>query len=366
VVSGRRALTWPRLDPLDELPLVPFLFGPGGENLYDSTAIGEWLDRTGPHPAADQAPLLPTADAAVRLAARFADEALDELGLYLVHHNRWVVAARGNDAGERLARQMRPLLGPAAALLARRFPARQVRRLPYLFSVADPGDPRFRDLPAPLRPPARPGFPPTHGLLERLFGELLAAVEPVLAARPFLFGRRFGLADASLYGQLGMNRTDPEAWRWIQRDAPATAAWVERLAVGDFRGHRPDADFAVDPAIQPFLAWIARGFAPLMQQNHAAWERHRDAGETLFNEAAFDAGRALYDGSLAGHPYRSVAKTFQARVWRDLLRERAALAGPDRRRFDSWLPIGPVGAETARATISGQPPRGADSGGPIR
>ena len=44
----------------------------------------------------------------------------------------------------------------------------------------------------------------------------------------------------------------------------------------------------------------------------------RAAGETRFNEAAFDAGRALYDGTLLGRPFRSVAKTFQVRVWRDL------------------------------------------------
>ena len=55
-----------------------------------------------------------------------------------------------------------------------------------------------------------------------------------------------------------------------------------------------------------------------MQQNLAAWERHVDHGETLFNEPAFDAGRALYDGVLLGQPFRSVAKTFQVRVWRDL------------------------------------------------
>ena len=41
-------------------------------------------------------------------------------------------------------------------------------------------------------------------------------------------------------------------------------------------------------------------------------------GERLFNERAFDAGRALYDGTLLGKPFRAVAKTFQVRVWREL------------------------------------------------
>ena len=124
--------------------------------------------------------LLPAEEPALRFAARLVDEALDEVGLYLVHHNRWVVSARDNDAGPRLARQMRPLLGPAARVLAGRFPARQVRRLPYLFSVAPADAHAFADLPARLRPPTREGFPATHALLEQAFRRLLGAVEPVL------------------------------------------------------------------------------------------------------------------------------------------------------------------------------------------
>jgi 2-hydroxychromene-2-carboxylate isomerase/glutathione S-transferase len=253
LLAGRLPLTWPEKDPLDEFPLVPFLFGPGGENLYDSTSIGVWLDRTGPHPASGWTPLLPAEDRALRVALRLVDEALDEVGLYLVHHNRWVVSARDNDAGARLARQMRPLLGPAARLLARSFPARQVRRLPYLFSVAPEDLLRFADLPARLRPPAREEFPATHALLEEIFRRLLEAVEPLLSVRPFLFGERFTLADAGVYGQLAMNRTDPSAWAWIAREAPATGAWIERLAAGDFSGHRAAGPLVLDGALAPLL-----------------------------------------------------------------------------------------------------------------
>ena len=42
---GGLTLTWPQLSEDDEYPLVPYLFGPGGQNLYDSSAIAEWLDR---------------------------------------------------------------------------------------------------------------------------------------------------------------------------------------------------------------------------------------------------------------------------------------------------------------------------------
>ncbi|HXQ21557.1 MAG TPA: glutathione S-transferase family protein [Candidatus Acidoferrales bacterium] len=335
LVTRRLPLTWPQMTELDEFPLVPFLFGPGGENLYDSSAIALWLDGHGPHSNERATALVPADDPALRFAVRLIDEALDEIGLYLVHHNRWVVSARDNDAGARLAREMRPLLGPLAPLVGRFFPARQVRRLPYLFSVAPPDRARFDDLPVRLRPPTRAGFPPTHELLEQAFSELLTAIEGVLSRRPYLFGTRFTLADASVYGQLGMNRTDPSARAWIARAAPATQAWIDRIARGDFEEHRPDGELSLDDALAPLLSWICRTFVPLMQQNHDAWERHRAAGETRFNEAAFDAGRALYDGTLLGRPFRSVVKTFQVRVWRDLRAEWDALGASDRARLES-------------------------------
>jgi glutathione S-transferase len=334
LIHGRVALTWPAKDPLDEFPLVPFVFGPRGENLYDSSAIGVWLDAQG---WTRESPLFPKADSALHFAARLVDEALDEVGLYLVHHNRWVVSARDNDAGARLAREMRPLVGPFAPWLGRAFPARQVRRLPYLLSVA-PDDAGFADLPARLRPPRRSGFPPTHALLDAAYARLLGALEPLLAAQPFLFGERFTVADASVYGQLAMNRADPSADARLRHLAPAVHAWVERTARGEFCGHRPDGRLALEPAHAPLLGWIADTFVPLMQQNHDAFEQHRARGETRFNEEAFDAGRALYGGVLGGHPFRSVAKSFQVRVWRDLRREWDALATDARAQLATLLP----------------------------
>ena len=59
---------------------------------------------------------------------------------------------------------------------------------------------------------------------------------------------------------------------------------------------------------------------------------------TRFNEPAFDAGRALYDGRLLGQPFRSVAKSFQARVWRDQLAGWDALPDDARARLEARLP----------------------------
>src|SRR5262249_49013405 len=87
-----------------------------------------------------------------------------------------------------------------------------------------------------------------------------------------------------------------------------------------------------------------RTFVPLMQQNHDAWQQHQAAGETRFNEAAFDAGRSLYNGTLLGRPFRSVVKTFQVRVWRALRDEWDALGGEPQQRLEGLLPM-PLGLD---------------------
>jgi glutathione S-transferase len=321
------------MSELDEFPLVPFLLGPSGENLYDSSAIGEWLNTTGRITRIGAAPLLPMEDDALRFAIHIVDEYFDEFGLYLVHHNRWKISARDNNAGRRLADDMRPILGPIARILEHQFPPRQVKRLPYLFSVGEIDDRDFNDLPKRLRPPARKGFPPTHALLEGAFARLLAILEALLADRPYLFGDRFTLADASVYGQLAMNLSDASAEAIIRRDAPHVREWLERIEEADFKASLPDGQITLDAKVEPLLGEVGRIFVPLMQQNAAAFERHRTAGETRFNEAGFDAGRALYDGELDGRPFRSVAKTFQVRVWQSLLEKWDALSAADRSRM---------------------------------
>lgn len=317
LVHGVLPLTWPPMTPEDEFPLVPFLFGPDGENLYDSTAIGYWLDEKSPAKERRDS-LVAREPEKLRAAIGFIDEYADEWGLYMAHHFRWVVSARTCNAAARLVSELPPLLHLCRSRIERFFTARQVRRLNYLFSVAPAGF-TVQGLPAYRQPPSRPGFPPTHKLLEDAFSRLLAALEPVLAQRPFLFGRRFTLADAALFGQLAMNLEDPEANDYIARTAPTTHAWLRAIYDGRFPGYEPGAPLAVHDDLQPLFAEIGRTYVPLMQQQLRAYERFRLAGIATFNEAAFDAGQALYDGELCGHPFRSVAKSFQVKTWRSLL-----------------------------------------------
>jgi glutathione S-transferase len=142
---------WPQRDPLDEYPLVPYLLTDDGAVHMDSSAIAGWLDARPPGAAT---PLIPD-DPLTGFVCRLFDEAFDEIGLYCVHHHRWVVSHDDNDAGVRLAHEFRSLVpAPLRPLMAARFSRRQIRRLPYLFSVADRAQPARGGRPTP---PARSG-----------------------------------------------------------------------------------------------------------------------------------------------------------------------------------------------------------------
>jgi hypothetical protein len=218
---------------------------------------------------------------------------------------------------------------------ARRFARRQVRRLPYLFSVAPSGF-SIPGLPRDLIPPSRAGFPETHGLLDEAWERHLAGVEAVLAFQPYLLGGRFSVADAAVYGQLGMNLADPAAAASMRERAPVTFEWLCRIRDG---GHRGGADeLELGPILRPLLTTIAETFLPLMRQNAAAYGEASQRGARIFNEKAFDRGLACYDGELLGRPFRSVVKTFQVRVWRELREGWEALPDPDRARVSRILP----------------------------
>jgi hypothetical protein len=133
-----------------------------------------------------------------------------------------------------------------------------------------------------------------------------------------------------------MNLTDHSAARALAERAPRTHAWLCGIRDHEHLEHRGALE-ATD-ALRPLLEIIAQTFVPLMRQNERA---HIDAcarGESLFNEAAFDRGRALYAGELLGRPFRSVVKSFQVRSWVDLRCRWTALSPEDREIVDGWIP----------------------------
>ncbi|MEM9253888.1 MAG: glutathione S-transferase C-terminal domain-containing protein [Pseudomonadota bacterium] len=334
---ARRVLRYPAVPTsLDEYPSVPYYTFDARAFYYDSSALARHLDALLP-----ARPSLLPAQAATAFVCQLIDEALDEFGLYMVHHMRWVVSAHTNIMGVRTAAEMAPLLPPGfRLLLAKQLPRRQVRRCPYLFSVAPEG---FDvGVESPLTPPSREGFPATHELLENAWEDYLAALEGLLAQQPFVLGPRFTLADAAVYGQLAMNLVDGVAAERLQSLAPRCYAWL--CGIRDGSHLESVGEPIVTEALTPLIKQVGDTFVPLMQQNASAYQDAVAAGERVFNEAAFDAGRALYDGTLCGQPFRSVVKTFQVQVWRDLQSAWKALDAPAKRQLEHVLGNGTVAA----------------------
>jgi glutathione S-transferase len=316
---------------LDEYPEVPYYSLDGKQLYYDSTGLALHLDSmlTSAHP------LLP-AEETTRFLCRLIDDAFDEFGLYMAHHNRWVTSAQTNVMAATTTSDMRSILPPfmrkrVKSNLARR----QVRRCPYLFSVAP--EEYSCDMPAELTPPSRAGFPATHELLDQAWRRHLAAMELILEQQPFLLGERFTLADASAYGQLGMNLVDGRAADIMRELAPLTFRWLHQINNGKHQGSA--GKLVATDRLTPLLQAIAETYIPLMQQNQAAYENASAQDQRLFNEAAFDRGEALYDGSLMGLPFRSVAKSFQVSSWRELCEQWHALTEPAREQLNTQFPF---------------------------
>jgi len=145
----------------------------------------------------------------------------------------------------------------------------------------------------------------------------------------------------------GINLVSRRAEKSLQNSA---IAQLELLAPNTFRwlcairdGRQGEqcgqgrADLALTSSLKPLLRIITSTFVALMRQNEKAYEDAVADGETVFNEAAFDRHRALYDGHLLGHPFRAVAKTFQVRVWRELKESWQALDVQDRNSLEQEL-----------------------------
>lgn len=300
-----------RIAGLDEYPSVPFYTEDSGQFFYDSTGLALHLDE---HTDRHDAPLVPN-DPAQAFVCRLIDDAFDEFGLYMVHHNRWVISSKTNKMGVVTGKEMNKLLPVGIGkLVTWSMPRRQVRRCPYLFSVAPEG--YEGGLSDALTPPARGGFPATHNLLDTAWRNYLAAMEGLLQQQPYLLGDRFTLADASAYGQLSMNLIDGKAADLLKELAPTTYNWLCGIRGGEHIGSR--GQLYLSDGLLGLVDAMAETFTPLMHQNTAAYNNAVAAGESLFNEAAFDQGRALYSGQLMGHDFRAVVKSFQIPVWSDL------------------------------------------------
>lgn len=91
---------------LDEYPAVPYYTEDGHAVYYDSTGLAHYLDQ---HRERHEFSLLPQ-EPELRFVCQLIDEAFDEFGLYMVHHNRWIVSAKTNQMGRITGKEMGKLL----------------------------------------------------------------------------------------------------------------------------------------------------------------------------------------------------------------------------------------------------------------
>ncbi len=323
--SRNKVYKYPQMTPLDEYPGVPYLIQNDGSIQYDSSGISRWLDDTRGNQVAHS--LWPQ-EPELAFVAQLIDDAMDDFGIYLAHHLRWVHSAATNDAGRRLHKEFGALLFWAnERKFEVNFSKRQVRRLPYLFSM--PSTDYQQNVPEYLKAPIESDWPETHTLLDKAWQEILGSLEQVLSVQSYLLGERFTIADASVYGMLGMLLDDPTAKADMLERAPITHQWLLDIKSGKHVNDRSDKPLTLSAALVPFVEVLCQYFAPLMEQNEAAYEKYKGQGETLFNEPAWRKRRSLYSGELQGHSFTSVVKTFQVQAWHDIKSSWRSLSGSE-------------------------------------
>ena len=188
----------PRKVGVAQLPTVEL---PGGRWMTDTTPMIAWLEQQ--HPAPAVIPEDPVQALFALLIEDFGDEWLWRPAM----HYRWNNAADRELLSRMLATELIRIPLPLA--LRRRWIAwRQAR----LFVRGDGVDRSTRP----------------H--MDAAYTRVLDRLEPVFAARPFLFGERPTVADFGLFGSMFRHfALDPTPGRIMRDRAPAVYRWVARV-----------------------------------------------------------------------------------------------------------------------------------------
>ncbi|MFN3522069.1 MAG: glutathione S-transferase N-terminal domain-containing protein [Phenylobacterium sp.] len=152
--------------------------------------------------------------------------------------------------------------------------------------------------------------------VEALFHATLDALEPIFAARPYLFGQRPCEADFGLFGSMFRHFShDPTPQDLMRRRAPHTLAWVARLWAASPQAIEAAPPLAGAPAdLDPFLAEANDGYLPYLAANAAAWR----------------AGASSVRAEAKGGVFITRPSPYHVRCLDDLKRAFAALAAADR------------------------------------
>jgi glutathione S-transferase len=267
---------------------MPQLEGPDGCWLTDTTAIIARFEATGPGPA-----FMP-ADPAASFLCLFLEDAFDEWLWRPALYYRWAFAEDARLMGGQIARTMlRDLPGPLwlRALVIRRRQQRVYLREDGVTRATAP-------------------------VIEGLYGQVLALLEPIFAARPFLCGARPCIADFGLFGSMFRHfASDPTPAAIMRETAPNVLAWTARL-------------WALTPeqaAAAPPLETVPADLDPLLR---LAAEDHLT--ELAVNAEAVAAGRPRVAFDHRGVRWRLSPSPYRARCLADLRTAFAALSPTER------------------------------------
>ncbi len=272
---------------------MPQLQAPDGTWLTDTTAIIRRFEAD--HPDLPYQP----AEPAAAFLSLFLEDAFDEWLWRPALYYRWAFNEDAALMGSQIARtMMRDLPGPLwlrAAVIRRR----QQRVFLKEDGVTDE----------------------TAPLIERLYPEVLAVLEPVLASRPFLFGERPVAADFGLFGPMFRHfASDPTPASIMREAAPNVLAWTARLwaTTPDRVGLQP---LAAPADLDPLLRLAAR--------DHLV--------ELAVNAEAVAAGRKAVVFSHRRARWRLPPSPYRARCLADLRAAFAALTVEDRKAVAARL-----------------------------
>jgi glutathione S-transferase len=266
-----------------KLPLMPLVVTPEGEGLQDSTPILEAMEARFPEPG------IHPSDPSLAFVSALLEEFGDEWGNKWMFHYRWAREADQNSGAERLARIMAPgLEGDQLAGAIAGVKQRMVGRVWFVGSNEE-----------------------TAPQIEESYREAIGLLEAHLRSRSYLFGGRPVFADFGLWGQIYNCGTDPTPGAILRREAPAVAAWVERML-------EPKTEGELEPWSE-----LASTLAPLLE---------RQVGRLFLpwsdaNARAIAEGKDEFSVELDGRRFTQKPQKYHAKSLAELRRKYANAGG---------------------------------------
>ena len=252
-----------------KLPLIPLLVTPDDQPVQDSTPIIEFIEAQHPEPS------IHPADEATAFISALIEEFGDEWGNKWMLHYRWAREEDQKASSQRLVGEMMPDMSEEQqAGMAKGIAERMVGRVWFVGS---------NEVTAPQ--------------IEDSWREGLQLLEPHLAERPYLFGKRPAFADFGLWGQIYNASLDPTPGAILRETAPSVMAWVERMLDPKAEGDLESWD-NLAPHLIPFLTRMCGDlFLP--------W--------SAANAKAFAAEVETYDVELDGRTWTQKPIKYQAK-----------------------------------------------------